>query len=85
MFMSNEETGEFETVRRRDAQQWMLDWLVKTTGRDQNFAYDERKFPPDVKSYAMVARIMERQARHKETLARGADARGHSETARQLY
>jgi pimeloyl-ACP methyl ester carboxylesterase len=83
--MSEENRKALETVRRRDTQQWMLDWLVKTTGREQNFAYDERKFPPDVKSYAMIARIMERQARHKEMLARGADARGHRETARQLY
>ena len=24
--------------RRRDSQQWMLDYLVKVTGREQNFA-----------------------------------------------
>ena len=54
-----EEDG-LRNARRRDSQQWMLDWLVKTTGREQNFAYDERKFPPDVKSYAMIPRIMER-------------------------
>ena len=83
--MSNDEMQGLQTIRRRDTQQWMLDWLVKTTGRDQNFAYDERKFPPEVKSYAMVARTMERQARHKEMLAREADARGHSQTARELY
>ena len=29
-----------QTERRRDNQQWMLDWIVKTTGRVQNFAYD---------------------------------------------
>ena len=83
--MSGEEQGGPRTARRRESQQWVLDWLVKTTGREQNFAYDERKFPPEVKSYAMIPRIMERQGRHKETLARAAEARGYQRTAREFY
>jgi hypothetical protein len=54
---------------KRDNQQWVLDWLVKTTGRVQNFANDERDLPPEVKSYRMIPR------------ARA----GHIDTARQLY
>ena len=30
------------SVRRRDARQWILDWVVKMTGRVQNFERDER-------------------------------------------
>src|ERR671930_631460 len=71
--------------RRRDNQQWMLDWMVKTTGRVQNFAYDNRIVPPEVKSYRMIPRIMERYARHYETIARAAEQAGHCETARELY
>jgi pimeloyl-ACP methyl ester carboxylesterase len=71
--------------RRRDNQQWLLDWMVKTTGRVINFAYDQRIVPPEVKSYAMIPRTMERLARHYETIARAAEQAGHTETARELF
>jgi pimeloyl-ACP methyl ester carboxylesterase len=71
--------------RRRDNQQWLLDWLVKTTGRVQNFAYDQRLFPPEVKSYRMIPRTLEKRARHIEEIARAAEKAGHFETARELY
>lgn len=71
--------------RRRDNQQWLLDWMVKTTGRVINFAYDQRIVPPEVKSYAMIPRVVERVARHYETIARAAEAAGHGRTARELY
>ena len=71
--------------RRRDNQQWLLDWLVKTTGRVQNFAYDQRIVPPEVKSYRMIPRVLERYARHRERIAQAAEAAGHYETARELY
>ncbi|MHB1159904.1 MAG: alpha/beta hydrolase family protein [Chloroflexota bacterium] len=71
--------------RRRDNQQWMLDWMVKTTGRDRGFFYDVRTLPPSVKSYAMIPREMEKLARHKETMARAAEENGHYTTARELY
>ena len=71
--------------RRRDGQQWILDWMVKTTGRDRGFFYDVRTLPPSVKSYAMIPREMEKQARHKETMAKAAEEHGHLRTARELY
>lgn len=71
--------------RRRDNQQWLLDHMVKTTGRVINFAYEQRVVPPEVKSYAMIPRIMEKHARHQETIARAAEAAGHVKTARELY
>ncbi|GIW10834.1 MAG: hypothetical protein KatS3mg061_1891 [Dehalococcoidia bacterium] len=73
------------TRRRRDSQQWILDWMTKTTGRVQNFAYDWRQLPPEVKSYRMIPRVLERSARHFETIARAAEAAGHRETARAHY
>ena len=73
------------TERRRDNQQWLLDWMTKTTGRVQNFAYDKRELPSEVKSYRMIPRISERYGRAAESLAREAEAAGHVETARQLY
>jgi pimeloyl-ACP methyl ester carboxylesterase len=74
-----------KTERRRDNQQWLLDHMVKTTGRVINFAYDQRVVPPEVKSYSMIPRIMEKRARHTETIARAAEAAGHHATAAELY
>ena len=71
--------------RRRDDQQWILDWIIKTTGREQNFQYDERRFPPEAKTYRMIPRVMFKKGAHKEKIARAADAAGHAETATSLY
>lgn len=71
--------------RRRDGQQWILDWMVKTTGRDRGFFYDIRTLPASVKSYAMIPREMAKQARHKEMLAVAAEEHKHLRTARELY
>jgi len=49
-------TGDLRLERRRDQQQWLLDWMVKTTGRTHNFAYDHREIPPEVKSYRQIPR-----------------------------
>ncbi len=71
--------------RDRDSQQWMLDWMIKTTGREQNFQYDERRFPPEAKTYRMIPRVLFKDAAHKEKIARAADDRGHAQTAVALY
>lgn len=71
--------------RRRDSQQWILDLMVKQTGREQNFAYDQRRLPAEVKSYAMIPRAIHKLAAHRESIARAAESRGYRETARQLY
>jgi len=73
------------TDRQRDNQQWMLDWMIKTTGREQNFQYDDRRFPPQAKTYRMIPRVMFKEGAHKERLARAADERGYAETASELY
>lgn len=77
--------GNMALPRQRDNQLWLLDYLVKTTGRDRQFFYDERRFPAGTRSYAMIPRKMEQQARHKRDLARSAEAHGHRETAAKLY
>jgi pimeloyl-ACP methyl ester carboxylesterase len=74
-----------KTMRRRDGQQWVLDWLVKQTGRVQNFANDERDLPPEVKSYRMIPRVLYKRARHEEEIARAAEGAGHRHTALGLY
>src|SRR3990167_2537804 len=71
--------------RRRDNQQWMLDWMVKTTGRVQNFANETRALPPEVKSYRMIPRVTAKHGRRQEEMARAAEKAGHRETACELY
>ncbi len=70
---------------KRDDQQWVLDWIVKTSGRVQNLANDERDLPPEVKSYRMIPRVLYKEASHIEGIAKAAEAAGHTDTARQLY
>ncbi len=74
-----------QSERRRDNQQWLLDYLVKTTGRVQNFANDERQLPAEVKSYAMIPRVLHKHAAQQERIARQAAEAGHVSTARDLY
>ncbi|MBI2998470.1 MAG: hypothetical protein HYY46_08470, partial [Deltaproteobacteria bacterium] len=72
-------------TRRRDNQQWILDWIVKTTGRVQNLEYDERTVPEEVKSYRMIPRHMGKHAAHLERIARAAESAGHGATAADTY
>jgi hypothetical protein len=82
---SKKSLANIELERRRDDQQWIHDWIVKTTGRDRQYFYDGRTLPSTVKSYAMIPREVEKDARHKETLAKAAEERGHFITACELY
>jgi pimeloyl-ACP methyl ester carboxylesterase len=77
--------GNMKLPRNRDNQQWILDYLVKVTGKDRHFFYDDRKFPAGTRSYAMIPHQMARAGRHKETLAREAEKRGHVQTAFRLF
>jgi len=72
-------------TRRRDNQQWILDWIVKITGRVQNLEYDGRTVPEEVKSYRMIPRHMGKRAAHLERIARAAEAAGHQATAAAYY
>jgi alpha-beta hydrolase superfamily lysophospholipase len=71
--------------RRRDSQQWVLDYLVKSTGRVQNFFSDRRTAPPGAKSYAMIPKLLGQEGMHAESIARAADAAGHRATALEAY
>jgi hypothetical protein len=59
--------------RRRDDQSWIFDWVVKESGRVQNFEYDKRELPAAVKNYAMIPKHMGRQGLHRETVGRAAE------------
>jgi pimeloyl-ACP methyl ester carboxylesterase len=71
--------------RKRDNQQWVLDYLVRATGRSILFDHKERRYPENITSYRMIPKHLAMSAKHKEELARCADAAGHRQTALELY
>jgi dipeptidyl aminopeptidase/acylaminoacyl peptidase len=71
--------------RVRDGQQWVYDYVLKTTGRAIHFEMDGRNIPPQVKSIRMAAKYMAKQGETAERLARKADAEGDRLNARALY
>ena len=71
--------------RERDGQQWIYDYLLKTTGRAIHFEMDGRTIPPQVKSIRMAAKYMARHGEAAERLARKADAAGDILNARALF
>jgi pimeloyl-ACP methyl ester carboxylesterase len=71
--------------RRRDGQQWILDWAIKQAGREQNFEYDDRTLPQGIKSHAMIPSVTARFGQRCERLARRAAAHGHDRTALDLF
>jgi dipeptidyl aminopeptidase/acylaminoacyl peptidase len=72
-------------VRERDGQQWIYDWMLKTTGRAIHFEMDGRNMPPQAKSIKMVAKYLAKEGAHSEKLARAAEAAGDKISARALY
>ncbi len=74
-----------KNVRRRDGQQWLLDYIAKTAGMVQNFEDDKFELPRGVKSYKMISKLQGEDALHKETVARATEEAGHPETALELY
>lgn len=72
-------------IRRREGQQWVLDYLAKTAGMVQNFEDEKFELPKGVKSYKMISKLQGEDAAHREAIARAAEEAGHRETALELY
>jgi len=71
--------------RRRDGQQWILDYLCKTAGMVQNFEDEKPELPPGTKNYRMIGKLQGEDAVRKESVARALDEAGHPETALEAY
>lgn len=72
--------------RDRDGQQWILDYLVMTTGRDRNFGVEHHLWPPlAARNHRMVARAMTRRGEEVEALAEASKAAGHRRTASRVF
>ena len=71
--------------RRRDSQQWILDYLAKTSGMVQNFEDEKFELPRGVRNYKMISKLQGEYAVHREAVARAAEEAGRKETALELY
>ena len=69
----------------RDRQQWMFDYLVKTTGKVFHWDRDGRNLPASIKSHAQIAKHVGRNALRMERVAQEEEAAGHNVTAAELY
>jgi len=72
-------------TRRRDSQQWILDYVAKSSGMVQNFEDEKFELPRGVKNYKMIGKFQGADAAHKEAVARAAEEAGHKETALEAY
>lgn len=72
--------------RERDGQQWILDYLVMTTGRDRNFGVEHQLWPAyAARNHRHVARVMTKQGQEREALAEASLRAGHRRTASRVY
>ena len=72
-------------TRHRDGQQWILDYVLKTTGMVQNFEDEKFELPRGAKNYKMISKLLGEEAVHREAIAKEVEAAGHRETALELY
>ncbi len=71
--------------RTRAGQQWILDYLIKSTGKAVHYELDGRDLPSQAKSLRMVSKHQARAAENTERLARKVEAQGEMYSARALY
>ena len=72
-------------IRARDGQQWIYDYLMRTTGRAIHFEIDGRQLPSSVKSIKMAAKYLAKKAEKAERLANLSKLDGDLISAKILY
>ena len=69
-----------------NSQQWIYDWIIKTTGRTDHWELSSvPQLPPEVKSWDMIPKVLGKQAARLEKVAEAAAAAGHTRTAWESY
>ncbi len=71
--------------RKKDSQQWLLDYIIKTTGRTHAFEIDGRFIPEGVSNHEQIPAACYRKANGMERIARLAEEHGDLLTARDIY
>ena len=63
----------YKSDRRRDGQQWILDYMAKTAGMVQNFEDEKFELPRGVKNYKMISKLKGEEAAHIEAVTAAAE------------
>ena len=71
--------------RKKDNQQWLLDFLIKQTGRTHAFEIDGRFIPEGVANHQQIYAACYKKASAMERLAHRAEESGDILTARDVY
>jgi len=71
----------------KNSQQWIFDYLIKTTGKTAHWETEAGldRLPPEVRSWDMIPRVLEKKGAREEELGRKAEAAGHFVTAFEAY
>ncbi len=69
----------------KNNQQWIFDYLIRSTGSSAHWEYSANVLPAEVKQWDMIYKAMEKHAGRYEEVAKKAEAAGHFQTAWELY
>ncbi|MFC1945453.1 alpha/beta hydrolase [Chloroflexota bacterium] len=69
----------------KNNQQWIFDYLIKTTGAASHWEYAFGVLPPEIKQWDMIHKVMGKHAARYEEVAKRAEAAEHYFTAWELY
>ena len=71
----------------KNNQQWLWDYIIKTTGKTAHFELDSmlEKLPVEVKSWDMIPKFLGKKAAREEEFGRRAEEAGHFKTAWEAY
>lgn len=72
-------------TRRKDNQQWILNYLIKATGRTHAYEIDGRFLPDGVANHQQIYAACYKKASAMERLARQCEGNGDTMTARDIY
>ncbi len=66
-------------------QQWLQDWLIREAGVSVNPERGRRRYPPSVRSEAMIVKELGTLAERQHAIASAAQDAGHRQTALRLF
>ncbi|TAN20391.1 MAG: alpha/beta hydrolase [Actinomycetota bacterium] len=72
-------------MERDFAQQWMQDWLIRSSGTSVNAESGRRRYPEAAKSEVMLPKVLGSLGMRQKKLAEAAAVAGHRQTALKIY
>ncbi len=72
-------------MQRDFSQQWVQDWLIRSSGTSVNAENGRRRYPEAAKSESMIPKVLGISGKQQKVMADTAAAAGHRQTAIKLY